>query len=551
MVDPGSLNGQDDDRIGIGYDIVVDLDQNGELSTGDLIDGYGDQPGFFVVHDIVQPGLHPVTEATYSLGSFLGQNLFYPSDIASMGQLPLIVVSHGNGHNYQWYDHIGEHMASYGYIVMSHQNNTVPGIQTASTTTLTNTDAFLGNLDTIEGGALEGHVDSNHIVWIGHSRGGEGVCRAYDRIFDGAWNPTNYTIDDIVLISSIAPTDFLGTNSSNPHGANYHLWVGGSDSDVTGCADTDIVQSFHLHDRAENQRQSVSLHGAGHGHFHDGSGGSFATGPCLIGNANTHDIMRGYFLPLCEYHVYGNMAAKDFLTRQWEDLRPISGPNGPCINVDMQFRDSAESGKLVIDDFQTNTGNLFGSSGSALSFTVTQYLEGRLDDGNNNFTDFPSGTFNGMTAGSSSDSTRGAIFTADGTGDFHLSYDLVAMVRDWSGHAFLSLRACQITRHPMTTAELGDLTFSVRVTDTNGVESTVNIGAFGGGVEEPYQRTGCGAGAGWGNEFETIRIPVAAFREGMPELDPSSLDTLAFWFGPSFGSAEARLGIDDIEVTID
>ena len=42
-------------------------------------------------------------------------------------------MSHGNGHNYQWYDHIGRHLASYGYVVMSHENNTGPGSDAAST----------------------------------------------------------------------------------------------------------------------------------------------------------------------------------------------------------------------------------------------------------------------------------------------------------------------------------------------------------------------------------------------------------------------------------
>jgi len=51
---------------------------------------------------------------------------------------------------------------------------------------------------------------------------------------------------------------------------------------------------------------------------------------------------------------------------------------------------------------------------------------------------------------------------------------------------------------------LGDLTFDVRLRDSQGGSSTINIGAYGGGIEEPYQRTGCGSGTGWANEFETI-----------------------------------------------
>ena len=44
------------------------------------------------------------------------------------------------------------------------------------------------------------------------------------------------------------PTDFLGTNSSNPHEANYHLWVAAGDADVTGGPGSDVGKSYHLYE---------------------------------------------------------------------------------------------------------------------------------------------------------------------------------------------------------------------------------------------------------------------------------------------------------------
>ena len=152
-------------ELGYAYDIVLDCNRNGYLDRQDFIDGGGEEAGFYVVVDTTQPGPLPVTEIIYSGGTWLGQDTYYPTDIATMGQLPLIVISHGNGHDYTWYDHIGYHMASYGYIVMSHQNNTSPGIETASTTTLTNTDYIIGHQATIGGGVLNGHIDSHRITW--------------------------------------------------------------------------------------------------------------------------------------------------------------------------------------------------------------------------------------------------------------------------------------------------------------------------------------------------------------------------------------------------
>jgi hypothetical protein len=116
-----------------------------------MIDGYSNEAGLYVVDDTTQPGSLAVTEIpSYSVGTVFGipsgftnEDLYYPTNIASMGQLPLIVISHGNGHNYQWYDHIGYHMASYGYIVMSHQNATGAGIDSCSLTTTGHTDAII------------------------------------------------------------------------------------------------------------------------------------------------------------------------------------------------------------------------------------------------------------------------------------------------------------------------------------------------------------------------------------------------------------------------
>lgn len=550
VVDNGALAGPGGTDIARGYDVVIDVDGDGQLSAGDLIDGYGDAPGIHIVRDTSTPGPYAVVEALYSGGTWLGQNTFYPANIASLGELPLVVISHGNGHNYQWYDHIGNHLASYGFIVMSHQNNTQPGIETASTTTLTNTEGFLGNLAAIEGGVMDGHVDKNNITWIGHSRGGEGVARAYDRIVDGSYVPVNFQLSDIKLVSSIAPTDFLGVNSANPHGANYHLWVGQADSDVSGCASSNIVQSFHLLNRATNQRQSISLKGVGHAWFHNGGGNAWASGPCLIGQGKTHVIELGYVLPLVRYHALGDYAARDFLTRPYEAFHPPSVllPD-PCVDVDLQYKEGVENGKYVIDDFETNSALTLASSGAVISSNLFAVNEGNMDDGNNNFTNLGTDTWNGFTQGAANDQTRGLVFTHNDSQAFDLTYDIPAGDQNWSTYANLSFRACQVTRHANTQAVLGEAEFMVELVDGNGNSSMLSILAQGGGIPEPYQRTSCGTGTGWGNEFQTIRLPLEGFTADDASFDLSDVDKLIFRFGPGFGSDVGRYGLDDIELT--
>jgi hypothetical protein len=314
---PGELDADAGTDIGVPYDIVIDLDRDGMLSNGDLLDSSADEAGLYVIKDLVDPGPLATSVLDYTVfgvtAGFTRERTWFPTAIATMGELPLVVISHGNGHSYNWYDYLQQHLASYGYIVMSHQNNTGPGIETASTTTLEHTDAFLGQLPIIGGGVLNGHVDSSRITWIGHSRGGEGVARAYDRILDGTFTPSNYTLGDIVLVSSIAPTDFLGPASSNPHAANYHLLYGSADGDVCGCPNNDIAQSFLVYERATAFRQSTYVHGADHNDFNCCGFDDF-TGPpgTAIGRPEAQRVAKAVYLALIKLYVEGNIPAKDY-----------------------------------------------------------------------------------------------------------------------------------------------------------------------------------------------------------------------------------------------
>lgn len=549
LIDAGFLSGDAGATLGVGYDVVLDFDRDGLLSSGDVVDGASDRPGMWMLVPTTQSGPYAVTEVLYSGGTWLGQNLFYPSNIASLGQRPLVVVSHGNGHNYQWYDHIGTHLASWGYIVMSHQNNTAPGTETASTTTLTNTDYLLGNLATIAGGVLVGHVDTHQIAWFGHSRGGEGVARAYDRIFDGAYTPVNYTIADLKLVSSIAPTDFQGTANTNPHGVTYSLWTGGADADVNGCADCPICQTFHLLERATDAKYSISLHGVGHGAFHNNTGsGTVSAGPCLLSRSDTHAIMRSYILPLVALTLQGNHAGEEVLWRQWESFRSPGVPTNSCVVVDLMHRPVAAR-RVAIDDFQSQPATSTSSSGGLVTFDVTNLVEGRFDDANTTFVDNSGDVMNGMTfSGGASDTSSGLVFDWNGA-DRSLAFEVVPALRDLTQWSFLSFRACQATRHPNTTAVLGDLVFSVRVRDGAGLSSTISIGAYGGGIEEPYQRTACGSpGAGWANEFETVRLRVEDFARNGSGVNLADVVAVEFLFGPSYGATRGRLGFDDVEL---
>jgi hypothetical protein len=152
---------------------------------------------------------------------------------------------------------------------------------------------------------------------------------------------------------------------------------------------------------------------------------------------------------------------------------------------------------------------------------------------------------NGMTHASASDNSTGVAFDWNGA-DLYYEQGIVDDLKDFTPYIYLSFRGAQVTQHPYTVAVLGDLTFTVTLRDGSGTTSSINFGAFGGGLEEPYQRSD-----GWHNEFETIRIRLTDFLNNGSGLDLSDIEAIRLNVGPSWGANEGRIGIDDIELTSD
>ncbi|MEM1182828.1 MAG: hypothetical protein AAGM22_31070, partial [Acidobacteriota bacterium] len=557
------LNANAGRSLGVGYDVVLDCDRDGVLGSGDFIDGRRGEAGFYAVHDTTQRGPEAVTASVYQLTpevadayrippSRRAQNLFYPTNIATLGKRPLVIIGHGVGHLFDWYDHIGNHLASYGYVVMSHDNDIFSSPATAAVTTIGHTDAFIDQVEAsaIAGGALAGLLDTDNIVWIGHSRGGEGVAIAYNLLFNGTLTPTFFERENIKLISSMLPTDFRVPGFiANPRDANYHLWSAAGDTDVSGEAFFNHVQTFHLHERATAFRQSTTVQGTGHAWFHNGpETPTWFEGPCSIGPTNdlTHDILLGHLLPLVLHYVEGVVPALDFFTRQYESFSPIGVPTGnPCVVVTHEYRNGSGVGNLMIDDFQSQPDTDTSSSAAGVTFDVENLLEGRLDDNNGDFRWTPSDPFNGATQAGTGDTSRGVVFDWTNENRFY-EWEISGANGDFSRYLFLSFRAAQGTQHPNTLAETGDLTFNVTLRDGSGITSRIGIGVAGGGVEQPYGRAG-----GWYNEMETTRLRLTDFLNNGSGLALDDIVAVRLDFGPAHGSSWGRLVLDDLMLTRD
>jgi len=532
-----------------GYDLVVDLDQDGTLSPGDLIDGRDGGAGFWWTKDIAALGPYTTAQiASYDVNdadiidSMELERIYYPTN--APGLRPIVAISHGNGHNYTWYDYLGNHLASWGFVVMSHQNDTVPGIASATVTTVEHTESFIDQHATMGGGVLAGKVDVDRIAWIGHSRGGESVTYGYDRLFDGTFTSPSYGLADIRCVIAIAPTDFLGTASANPHAVPYMLLYGAADGDVCGCPDSDIADSFNLYERAVGLRHSTYVHGADHNDFNCCGINDFA-GPTgtAIGSTAAQSVAKASILAMIRRSMFDDRAMEEFLWRQNESLRAIG--QSSTITVVREFKPSPSTAS-PIDDFQANTATTVSTSGGAVNATgVTNLIEALANDANTTFTWVTTDPWNGSVRNRTTDSSRAGVF--DWTAAGSITWSVPASLADFSKPRALSFRAAQGTRHPNTTAALGDLDLTVTLTDTNGLERSIRIGTLGGGIEEPYQRSGFGTGAvGWQAEFETVRILLGDLNSGGGAFDLSSIATVTFRVGGADGSAQGRLLIDDL-----
>ena len=552
-----TLNPNAGSVLGVGYDIVLDLDQDGVLGAGDLIDGYGDVAGFYMCHDTTLPGPYPVSTAWY-IGApppllWNSKKIYFPGG-PLVGQYPLVVISHGFLHDYTWYDHIGQHLASYGYIVMSHQSNVgngdALGTETASSSLIDNTEQFFASLGTIGSGVLQGHVDNSRIVWIGHSTGGEAVTRAATRLRNDNLPTNHFDIDDIALLVGLAPVAWLGSDKVNPADTPYHTFLGAADLDTSGSPVQSYAQTLSIFERAYGPRSVTYIHGCGHEWLHTAPfpNGPFATGPNLIGEAASHKVLLGYLLPVVEHHVRGNPAARDYLERMYADFHPIGIPGN--VVVSNEYRDPRSAKNLVLDDFQDHPELGISTQSTAVITNASDSAEVRMGDVDGSFDWNPAQPSNGMTRASDQvlDDPRCLVLDWDGSQVFYWEVALPVAERDLRDDGYLSFRVCQGTRHPRTTGLSAPLSFNATLVDGNGRSSNIEFGVYG-QIPQPYARTGFGTGAGWQNEFSVVRIRLADFAANGTPINLSNIHAVRFRFGVSCSTPVGRVGIDDVEIT--
>ncbi|MBT3222628.1 MAG: hypothetical protein HN348_26430, partial [Proteobacteria bacterium] len=368
---------------------------------------------------------------------------------------------------------------------------------------------------------------------------------AYHRLVDGSATPQHFTVDDIKVVSSIAPTVFK-LNQTQPHEVTYHLIAGASDGDVTGDPSCNECQFFRIPGISNGRLQITYIQGAAHNDFHGGGGWDDGKGPSRIGAAATHTVAKSYYLALLSRYIHGDAVLDEYFARMNEGFRPPA--IGPNVVVSTTFRPGINDLVGVIDNFQENEDLEMSSSGGVVSADVRHAYEGLLDDGNSTFSFVASDPMNGMTYVANQGWERGLVF--DWENKRFLEFEVIESLQDFTAWDYLSFRACQGTRHPQTNALSGSLSFSVTLVDVDGVESSIDLGVYG-RINSPYPRQGYGQGQGWANEFNTVRLRLTDFEADGSGLNLKQIAALRFEFGEAHGSAMGRLGLDDVLLTVD
>ena len=204
--------------------------------------------------------------------------VWYPKEVSGC---PVVFLIHGNHsiltESYLGYDYLGEYLASYGYVVVSVDENVLNGLSNendARAILLLENIRKLQQYNNQEENPLYGKMDYDRIALAGHSRGGEAVATAC--LFNGYdYYPENGMFDfqyhfNIRSVIAIAPT----VNQYMPadhvvelQDVNYLQLQGANDQDVSENMGTTQYSHVTFTGAGEYIKSTLYIAGANHGQF--------------------------------------------------------------------------------------------------------------------------------------------------------------------------------------------------------------------------------------------------------------------------------------------
>lgn len=554
------------------YDIIADFGNNSPTVAGfvqddqyntplDIIDGYF-VPGFKVVEDpgtmtqwahagtwhydetIVDgmgingsPVVTDENDGYFTPGAFIAVNrtirlrarVFYPADVAGVTNpaqisvvapnYPLIVIVHGNGHDYIAYDFLLSHFARNGFIAVSIDCKYLSGMSLVhGMSGLGRAEALFKHLEVIN--ARFGATVQNNIGIMGHSRGGEAVLKAA-RI-----NQQSALGHNLNAIMSLAPTDQYGSEVlAGAWSKPYFVLYGSRDGDINGGIWTPgytVPQTgFALWDRAAGSEKTMAfVYLATHNGFVTTNSDSADAG--LLTPAVQKSITMAYMNAYFRMRLKNEAQWVGMFTGEWK-------PGSVSATTAQMFTQYQATGTRVVDNFEGPVNwqvSTINDTVASVSLPVNPD-EGKLRT---------------LDTHSPHDS-KGLKVRWDNNTD-GLEFSIPAGQRDVSGFTHVSIRISQKDGSAFNPANL-DQNLRIALKDGANNERAVRASAFF-RIPYPEQRPSANLRK---SAMVSVRIPLKSYTivcAGQVQVDLTNVVLLSLKFSEM---AQGEIDIDTIEFT--
>lgn len=566
------------------YDIVADfgnntpdanlfVQDNAYDTPLDIIDGYFntgfrvvEDPGTMVESNIPDYGTWHYTEADFPMYGVIGTvsvqdeigsyhisnpptmvnrdvrmkaHVFYPADepnvedpaqiSSAQPDYPLIVIIHGNGHDYTSYDALMQHFARNGFIAASIDVRYFNGSTDVHHMRGQGRAEMLFYHLTVLQGKFTDKMQNN-IGIMGHSRGGEAVIKAA-RI-----NQQQGYIHNINAVISLAPTDQCGTEVLAGEWAKpYFVLYGSRDGDVKGgppyTSGYTVAQcGFALYDRANINNSNIKsmcfVYKATHNGFITSNSDTLVQDVLdpNIQKAYTWAYMNAFF----RWHLKDESHWEGMFKGEWTP-GSISSTGARSY---IQYHDTTIK---TVDDFEGEVDWQV----STIDGTLDHYDTLPVDPSEGKMS---AAVITGLDPKSPHD-TQGMIIRWDNIGD-KLEFTIPPDHKDISAYSVISFRVSQKVDSQENSADQSQ-NLRVALKDGTNNERAVRVSPF---YEIPYPDMRPYPYAQYSKSaMNTIRIPLKAYTivcAGQAQVNLHDVTTLTLLFSEK---SKGEIEIDDVE----
>lgn len=493
-------------------------------------------PGIVTVQDEIGSYHSSSTPTIVSRQLRMKAHVFFPADMpgvtdpvqisSNQPNYPLIVIIHGNGHDYTSYDFLLEHFAKNGFIAVSidvryfNGSSDVHGMSGQG-----RAEALFPHLNIIN--TKFGSKVQNNIGIMGHSRGGDAVVKAA-RI-----NQQQKLGNNINAVIALAPTDQYGTEIlGGAWSKPFFVLYGSRDGDIDGGIWTSgytVPQTGFAHyDRANGSKKSMCfVYRATHNGFITSNyEADYGDIPDLLLPDTQKAFTKAYMNAFYRWHLKNESQWEGMFAGEWTP-GSVSATGAKSY---IQYNDPTTK---IVDEFEGAINWQASTIGGTVDHNGTLPVdpsEGKMS----------AAVIAGLDPKSPHD-TQGLKVKWNDTVD-KLIFSIPPAHKNISGYSVLSFRVTQkidSADNPLNQSQ----NFRVALRDGSNNERAVRVSAFS-EIPFPDYRSNHDLSK---SAMNTVRIPLKSYQIVCAGLSPVNLDditTLTFLFSEKM---TGEIEIDDIE----